>query len=407
MTTHKYHTLVGQVTALAVSTVLFGFSTKAQDIEQIVNSRIIVTKTTAVFDTAKYSVGKPSSKNIASVAWSPDGKKLLIDIQGSNQYYSIASVKLDGDKATTTILSSGRVPQNSRLHDSNPAWHPKGKHFVFVGQNGNSTEFKRAMPGEGLFCNLWLGNSKGNNFWQLTDYISSFNSPKGATMPRFSPDGKKLFWTNCQGQPPLKSIHSERALVLADFSLKDDTPEINIVQTFQPGNAENKFYESYGFSPDGKSLLYAANLEQGQDWFGMDICTQPVNSTVPKQLTTSPTVWDRYASFSPNGKKIVWSSSEGYSIAYLGPGGSRWQQAMISELWIMNRDGSEKRRITGFNDRTNPQYIGQRCFFGMIAWNPVDSKKLAVILHKQFNVYNNSSTVMIIELGNQLSIIKP
>lgn len=376
-------------------------------IEATVNGRLKVVKKTVLFDSAKFSTGRTPSRNVESIAWSPDGRFLLMDQKGLNQFFAIARTRLDGDKVAgkTSVLSNNRITGNTRLNNSNPAWFPTGKYFVFTGQDNSSSEYKRSLPGYGFFSNLWLADTKGTSFSKLTHEVSTYNAPKGAVMPRFSPDGRKLFWTRCEA-PLLNGNYGERSLMLADFKMRDDnSPELSAIQSFQPGGTGVNFYESYGFSPDGNDLLYAANMTPGEDWFCMDICTQPVKSTAVKQLTRTPGVWDRYAAFTPNGKKILWSSSQGYSVAYLGPAGSQWQQSMITELWIMNKDGSDKKRLTGFNDTTSPDYIATRCYVGMVACHP-DGKHVAIVLHKQYNVYNTTSSVILLEFDNMLAPFK-
>ena len=144
----------------------------------------------------------------------------------------------------------------------------------------------------------------------------------------------------------------------------------------------------------------------------MDICEQELYdkngnfslSEKPRVITRSPNTWDRYGAWSPNGHKIAWSCSENHTISYLGPSGSRWQQNIITELWIMNADGRDKVQLTGFNDRTSPHYVGTRCYVGMIAWHP-DGKRIALVLHQQYKAYNLNSTVVILELGDKRPLL--
>lgn len=369
-------------------------------VEDITNGKIAVAKITPL--------GK-DFQNIESIAWSSDGKSLIVDRQGINQFYQVFVVPLAADGERNPAVTANRS-SSSRSHNGNASWHPDNQHIIFCGQNADSSEFTRSVPSYGLQCNLWLTTSTGSRFWQLTHMLTSFNSPKGVSMPRFSPDGKLLFWTGCLGATTRGSIWGERALFLADFSFAGDRPQLTNQQNFQPGT-QHDFYESYGFSPDGKSLLFAGNMTPDQQWFGMDICMMELASVYPSQakmtpvmLTNTPYVWDRYASFSPNGKKIIWSSSEGNTVPYLGIGGARWQQFMQSDLWIMNSDGKEKRRLTGFNNRRAPEYAKRKCYVGMSAWHPSEDK-IAIVLHYEVRNANMESVAYIIELDNSDNLI--
>lgn len=369
-------------------------------VEDITNGKIAVAKITPL--------GK-DFQNIESIAWSSDGKSLIVDRQGINQFYQVFVVPLAADGERNQAVTANRS-SSSRSHNGNASWHPDNQHIIFCGQNADSSEFTRSVPSYGLQCNLWLTTSTGSRFWQLTHMLTSFNSPKGVSMPKFSPDGKLLFWTGCLGATTRGSIWGERALFLADFSFAGDRPQLTNQQNFQPGT-QHDFYESYGFSPDGKSLLFAGNMTPDQQWFGMDIGKMELASVYPSQakmtpvmLTNTPYVWDRYASFSPNGKKIIWSSSEGNTVPYLGIGGARWQQFMQSDLWIMNSDGKEKRRLTGFNNRRAPEYAKRKCYVGMSAWHPSEDK-IAIVLHYEVRNANMESVAYIIELDNSDNLI--
>lgn len=386
--------------ALCAGTLLRCQDKPKVSVEDLTNGKIAVAKITPLGD---------EFKNIESIAWSADGQSLIVDRQGINQFYQVFVLPLDGEGKASSAITANRS-SSSRCHNGNAAWHPDKEHIVFCGQNTDSSEFTRSVPSYGLQCNLWLTTSSGERFWPLTYMLTSFNSPKGVSMPRFSPDGKLLFWTGCLGATAKGSIWGDRALFLAESDFIGRRPRLINQQNFQPG-AQHDFYESYGFSPDGKWLLFAGNMTPDQQWFGMDICKMELANVYPNQskmtpimLTNTPFVWDRYASFSPNGKKIIWSSSEGNSVPYLGLGGARWQQFMQSDLWIMDSDGKEKRRLTGFNNRRASEYAGRKCYVGMSAWHPTQDK-IALVLHYEIRNANMESVAYIIELDNSDNLI--
>ena len=380
---------------------------QTESIENAANSRIVISKATAVYDTNTKGGIRTLPKTIESIAWTPDGKNLLVDIQGVNQYYSIALMNLNGDKATVKLLTNSRDTANTRLNNSNPSFYKDGKHYVFIGQDLDSKEYKRSLPGIGLFSNICVANVNSPNFWTLTNYISSYKSAKGAVMPSFSKDGTMLCWTVCASEAEDRNFWGRRSIATAKFSFNKGVPAISGIKTYSPSQNKLPFYETYGFSPDGKSLLFASNLDEKQEWFAMDICLLNLESGEAKKLTNTPSNWNRYAAFSPNGKKIIYSSSEGYSVPFLGFNGEQWKNEMFSELWIMNSTGGERRKLSGFNELGNPQFVKTKAFIGAVAWNPTDPNKIAFILNVRNNAYSNSSSVMVAELSNTLTANLP
>ena len=99
----------------------------------------------------------------------------------------------------------------------------------------------------------------------------------------------------------------------------------------------------------GATILFAGNLEDKQPWFGMNVYSLPRGKSEPALLTPSSQSWDRFATYSPDGRKIVWASSGGFTIQYLGSGGSRWARYLMTELWIMDANGRNPKQLTFFN----------------------------------------------------------
>lgn len=366
-----------------------------QGLEHVPNHRIRVKSMTTL----------QSIRQVESIIWHPDGSSLLIDSAVGNPYYNLYAVHFDqdGNESVRPLLERRDGTAIGNLHNSNGSWHPRGRHVVFSGQNVGSTELRRSAPGYGLFSNLWLCDSTGQRSWRLTDLQSSYFNPRGASMPFFSPDGRKLVWTASDGRAGsgrargrLDSIWGVRTLCVADFAFRGGEPEISNLKEYTPGEQDD-FYESYGFTKDGKQLLFAANMTDDQPWYGMDICLFNLKTEKIVSLTDTPMAWDRYATFSPGGEKVIWSSSEGFTVSALGIGGATWQKEMVSELWIMNKDGRQKRRLTYFNQRNRPEAVTTRCYVGMSSWHPKENK-VALVLHNEIRPGVMESTVMILEL---------
>jgi Tol biopolymer transport system component len=359
----------------------------AQAVTQLSNTRIYVHAITPLTGA--------TVRNVDSLDWSARNNLLLFDKRGLNQLYNVYSITAEGFRLTALTLERGGG--TTELHNCTPAWHPSGKFLVFSGENRGSTDPRRSGPGAGWHCNLWCAARDGGQFWQLTDLPTRYNSPRGVTMPAFSPDGRKLFWTGFPGKPAAATPFEQRDLRLADFNADGPSPTIANEQTFQPGSRRD-FYESYGFSPDGNRLLFSANLDEDQPWYCMDICTLGRGETEPLVLTQRGAAWDRYATYSPDGKKILWSSSKTFDIPYLGPGGTGWVKYLRSELWIMDADGVNPKQLTFFNTGGAPESDGRRAFVGDISWGP-DSSRFAMVLYRETRGFEVESQVLLVTLG--------
>ena len=360
---------------------------RPQRITQLPNHEIFVHKVTDLGDLLA---------NTNTIDWSGPNNRLIIDKRGLNQYYNVFSVTPEGFRLKPLTLAMDPTG-TARQHSGNANWIPGGDVFIFTSQNRGSTDYRRSIPGMGWHCNLWLADKDGNKFWQLTNLHTSYNSPQGIAMPHFSPDGKRVFWTGKTGKHSTESPWEQRALYLADFAFNDGRPELSNRQEFQPGK-QRDFYESYGFSPDGNRIYFAGNLEENQPWYGMNIYALDKGATEPVNLTQTPRSWDRFASISPDGRKIVWSSSADFNIRYLGSGGSRWQRYLRTELWIMDANGQNGRKLTNLNTPGSPEYVGRRAFVGDTAWSP-DGNRIALVLHYETRNFDVDSKVLMVELG--------
>ena len=136
----------------------------------------------------------------------------------------------------------------------------------------------------------------------------------------------------------------------------------------------------------------------------MDLYYLDLDTREFQALTETSATWDRFASLSPKGETITWSTSMGLTMPNFGPGGRLWEKYLSTELWIMNKDGSEKKRLTAFNQRGSKEYTGVRSVVGMSAWHP-NGREIAMVLLKEGRNYELESSVLILELGDTFAPI--
>lgn len=295
--------------------------------------------------------------NGGRVDWGEKG--ILHSRYGEDGYYDVWIMNEDGSNTRCLTCDTPHIPQ---LHNGQPAWHPSGKYIVFQSQDPSLPHTYRedyilTQPGHGKHNNLWITNDEGN-FCQLTH----IDKNRSVLHPHFSHDGSKLLWSEKIGDGPI-----DWAIMIADF-VETPTPHIEHVTPYQP--LGNVWYETHDFSPDDSKILLTIGTEEG--YKGFDIWEMDIKTQDLTKLTDDPNCWDEHAHYSPDGTKIVWASSHGYLY---DP--NKWQKSLKTELWMMNSDGSNKERLTYFNEPGHTECMGAPAIAADSSWSP-DGTKLVV-----------------------------
>ena len=108
---------------------------------------------------------------------------------------------------------------------------------------------------------------------------------------------------------------------------------------------------SPSFAPDGKSLIYTANVEGRK---GSSIFSRTLDGKAVTQLTIDADRSDASPRFSPDGMQIAFTRA--YRHRPYSMGGWIWDQY---DVCVMNRDGTNLRRITthNFYQASSPCFI--------------------------------------------------
>ena len=156
-----------------------------------------------------------------------------------------------------------------------------------------------------------------------------------------------------------------------EIAVGDNGPELSDIQTLDPlGNA---FYETHCFSPDDRSILFSTTKEPG-DFRHMNIVRMNL-ATGHTEMLTDPALeqWNEHAQFSPDGSRIVWISSMGIDQDL-----SKANKGVVkTDYWMMNADGSNKHRLTYFNEPGAPEYRPSENIASDLSWSP-DGKAIVV-----------------------------
>ncbi|OHA92338.1 MAG: hypothetical protein A3J09_02600 [Candidatus Zambryskibacteria bacterium RIFCSPLOWO2_02_FULL_51_21] len=294
------------------------------------------------------------SENGGRLDWSERTGKIAFDKRGSDGYYDVYVADNVSSLGSARCLTCSR-PEFKQRHAGNPAWHPNGNYIVFQAQ-ASSRQADYATPGKGYNNDLWVTDSSGSAFWRLLDLTSQ--RTYGVLHPHFSHDGSKITWAQMLKTGETFGFWQ---LTLADFSVQSGTPKLSNIKSFKPGSSP-KFYETHGFTKDDRKLIFSSNSD-GQTVTGLDIYLMDIATGKTTNLTSTPKDWDEHAQLSPNGSKLIWSSSTGNRL-------------MHNDLWVMDIDGQNKRRVTDFHTRARSYYLGAKSFGPADASWSADGKSL-------------------------------
>ncbi len=331
--------------------------------------------------------------NGKSLDWSHTKNLIAFGKKDIDGYYDVYVMKPDGSDEKCLTCNNPDIPK----HNGNPAWHHSGEYIVFTAEKSDAPDDfdEWAIPGTGFNCDLWVMTGDGEEFYQLTDY--PLTQPyKAIIHPQFSHDGKTLFWAEKVRYG--ESFGGGWALKIADFAVDNNVPHIDNIVTYEPGEW-NCFYESHGFSKDDNKILFSGNLKSDQTPVGLDIYEFNIETDQLTRLTDSDNDWDEHAHYSPDESKIAWMSSTGFDIEWGDISGHNWKKYLITELWIMDVTGSNKQRVTYFNEPGYPEYMnGKRCVVSDSAWSPDGKEIIATVAYE--TSWGVKSKIVIIEIEN-------
>jgi dipeptidyl aminopeptidase/acylaminoacyl peptidase len=237
---------------------------------------------------------------------------------------------------------------------ASPVWSPDGKSIAYVASDDGVSElrtFDMASHRSATLARLPSGAQ--NLAWSPDGRTLAFQSfvkesgPRAAVLPP-KPEGAQ--WAEPAKVYDTINYRSDGSgLVDTGYTqifvlpIDGGTPR---QLTFQDRDHDGRL----GWRPDGKALLFSANVEE--DWEynpqNSDIYSLDVSSGAITRLTTRVGPDDGPV-VSPNGKLIAYTGFDEKELSY-----------QVTDLYVANADGSNPRALTAGFDRdiSNPQWAG-------------------------------------------------
>ncbi len=273
---------------------------------------------------------------------SPDGARIVYvrvsqDIMTDRSRRNLWVLNADG---------SDHRPLRSEIRSfSSPRWSPDGTRLAYVSAaEGRPQLYVRWMDSGQTALLTNLSEQPGALAWApdgraiaFTQFVPADKAPLAKAPPK--PEG-------AQWAPPVTVIDTVIYRADGEGYLRPGFEHVFVVSA-EGGTPRRLTYGEFNhqgplsFTPDGKSLVFAAN--RGKDWeldpqendvFSVDLATQELT-----QLTTRD---------GPDNSPVV--SPDGRRIAYLGFD-DRLQGYQVTHLYVMDIDGSDSRVVTGGFDR--------------------------------------------------------
>jgi Tol biopolymer transport system component len=287
------------------------------------------------------------ANSVISDFYSHSGKIAFVSHQGESS--NIYSMDPDG---------SNLVQLTSTGNNSSPVWSPDAKKIAFSVISGDQSD-------------IYVMNNDGTGQIRLTD------SPDWDSNSAWSPDGQKILFVSSRS---VKNVNSKSCEIyemnangtgqtrLTDYGGYCGFPHwfpngLRIIFTFANGHENPGIYsmkpdgtdrvailsdkeqtnEYASFSPDGKKIVFRS-IRPGIPPVPLFDGIYVMNADGSNQTRLDPTgLRDSWPVWSPDGKRIVFSSDEV----------STHDNTISRQIWVMNADGSNKVRLTtlpGYNE---------------------------------------------------------
>jgi Tol biopolymer transport system component len=255
------------------------------------------------------------SLRLGAAAWSPDGERLAFAKEVRHGCAKVFVVRANG-------TGLHRITRDVGCY-FDPAWSPDGRRIAATRCTGRCMRFT-----------IWSVDLRRGQLRRLTDGPSDWR-------PAWSPDGSTIAFI--RGYPP--------AVWLVDSAGGD--PYQVTTPPRHPSTGDDEEDNAPAWSPDGRWIAFTREHQTHEGAGGgprqrIDIYLVQPDGTGLRQLTRLEGV-NLTPDWSPDGKRIVFASSRAHVR-------DRTRED-FTDIWVMNADGSEPKRLTTTPlDHGNPRW---------------------------------------------------
>lgn len=291
--------------------------------------------------------------------------------------YEVFVMQADGSARTCVTCGVSGPPELVHKHKGKPTFYPPDSRYLLISvENEHGDHGPTTAPGIGDDHDLWLVNLEHRTFWRLTAL------PAGAAIqyPRFSDDGSRLLWSE-RYQKDQGAVWEKGCewgfwkLKLAGFSLSNEGPSLTGALELAP--AGRGYYEPHGFDRgSNQRLIMTAMIRTAKSALYGEIYTYDLASHELVLLAGSEGTHYEMALYSPSGARVSFMAGP-----FIGFSGGPYK----ADLYLMDRDGHNRVRLTYFNDPGHPEYAGAAVQMQKVSWNPGGSRMVSAYLNHTTN----------------------
>jgi dipeptidyl aminopeptidase/acylaminoacyl peptidase len=341
---------------------------------------------------------------------SPDGKRIVYvrqfsDVMNDRRRSNLWIINFDG--------TDNRPLTTGNFKDSAPHWSPDGAQLIYISDHDGAPQVYRRWMDSGQTAKLTnLQSEPAGIAWSPDGKWISFTAhvddpaPKIVKLPD-APEGAK--WAEpvkvidrlvyrFNGSGYLKAGYSHVFVVPAEGGTPRQVSSGNFYHTGPVVRASEPVW-----TPDGQYLIMSTNRHANYEF-------DPFNTEVYEFRVTDGAVRELTSRKGPDGSPVI--SPDGSRIAFLGFDDT-YQGYQVTDLYVMNRDGSNPRVISGKHDRdaASPRWApdGRGVYFLSddrgntgLYYAPLDGavQKLASNVGSSASAYGGGGAVSIARNGN-------
>lgn len=310
-------------------------------------------------DPQDYAMMTTWKENVMGVIFNEATQTVAYNRPDGNGVYHIYLSAPDGSNETPLTWSEWPVDRQQWAEE----WEPSGQFLIcyvekteYVNEPDHNRIPDDAIPGYGGYTDIWIIRRDGSEAWQLTDLANDYD--KGVIHGAISADGTKFAWTERIQAPVFLDPNLGAGAYV--FKVADITyapnPQLTNIQTYQPGG-ELAGGEVESIAPDNSDILVYSSFESqnmlATPIYRIDLSSGTTTKLTEESFAQSPT-------YTPDGQKIVYMTG---AYCDIFPG-----QLQGADWWIMDRDGSNKKRLTYMNKKDHPQSVNAYRLAGSLSF---------------------------------------